>query len=255
MKTVILCGGKGTRIRDVSAAVPKPMVEVAGLPIVHHIMNYYARYGLSDFVLCLGYKGEVIYDYFSRLATASTDKTISISQNDTITKATSKTQWNIALVDTGLETMTGGRIRRISSHVSNETFTLTYGDGLSNIDIQKLIEHHRTCGKTLTISGVRPPSRFGELTVSGNLVVGFDEKPQAASGLISGGYFVCEPRLFDYLDDADSLVFEREPIKALVRDEQVAVYTHEDFWQCMDTYRDWEYLNDIAQKGVAPWLG
>jgi glucose-1-phosphate cytidylyltransferase len=181
MKTVILCGGKGTRIRDVSTAVPKPMVEVAGLPIVHHIMNYYARYGLSDFVLCLGYKGEVIYDYFSRLATASTDKTISISQNDTITQATSKTQWNIALVDTGLETMTGGRIRRISSHVSNETFTLTYGDGLSNIDIQKLIEHHRTCGKTLTVSGVRPPSRFGELTVSGNLVVGFDEKPQAAS--------------------------------------------------------------------------
>lgn len=255
MKTVILCGGKGTRIRDVSADVPKPMVEVAGLPIVHHIMTYYARFGLSDFVLCLGYKGDVIRDYFSRLAATSTDKAISLSFDEVISRTTSESEWNVALVDTGLDTMTGGRIRRIASHVNSATFTLTYGDGLSNIDLRKLIEHHQRLDKALTISGVRPPSRFGELTVSGDMVVGFDEKPQAASGLISGGYFVCEPRIFDYLDDDDSLVFEREPIKSMVQDRQVAVYQHEDFWQCMDTYRDWEYLNDIAQKGSAPWLG
>lgn len=254
MKTVILCGGKGTRIRDVSADVPKPMVDVAGLPIVHHIMNYYARFGLSDFVLCLGYKGEVIRDYFSRFAATATDKKLSLGFNETISRPTSETEWNIALIDTGLDTMTGGRIRRIASHVSNETFTLTYGDGLSNIDLRKLIQHHQRCGKALTISGVRPPSRFGELTVSGDTVIGFDEKPQAASGLISGGYFVCEPRMTDYLNDDDSLVFEREPIKSMVRDGQVAVYRHEEFWQCMDTYRDWEYLNDIARKGQAPWL-
>ena len=254
MKVVLLCGGKGTRIRDVSADVPKPMVEIAGLPIVHHIMNYYARFGLTDFVLCLGYKGDVIREYFSVLSGESGTPTISLGFDFDSMVDSNPTRWKVALVETGTETMTGGRIRQIQSHVGTDTFALTYGDGVSNIDITRLLKHHRKCGKTLTVSGVRPPSRFGELTVEGDTVIGFDEKPQAASGLISGGFFVCEPEIFNYLKGDDSLVFEREPIKKMVSDGEVAVYKHDGFWQCMDTYRDWEYLNEIARRGEAPWI-
>lgn len=257
MKTVILCGGHGTRIRDVADDIPKPMIPIGPLPILWHLMKYYASQGHRDFVLCLGYKGNAIKDFFLNYEAQTRDCTVTLGANKSVVFHTSheETDWSVTLADTGLETMTGGRIRKVRKYLGEEAhFMLTYGDGVSNVNLDKLLTFHHSHGLILTVTGVRPPGRFGELMSDGNgLVTEFNEKPQATGGRISGGFFVCRRELFDYLDDRENLVFEEEPMRALVRDRQMAIYEHDDFWQCMDTYRDWQLLNRLYAKDKMPW--
>ena len=236
MKTVILCGGRGTRIRDVAEHIPKPMVPLGNRPILWHLMQYYAHWGNREFILCLGYKGNVIRRYF---ATSHQEPS-----------------WTVTPADTGLNTMTGGRIKRIQKYVaSDNNFMLTYGDGLGTIDLKRLLAFHLSHGKILTVSGVRPPSRFGELQMNPKgLITAFNEKPQVSQGRISGGFFVCRKEIFRYLNNRIDLVFEQEPIRRLVRDRQAIVYKHDGFWQPMDTYRDYLYLNGLLKKRKAPWV-
>ena len=246
MKVVILCGGKGTRIRGVDDTVPKPMIPVGSQPIVVHIMEHYAFYGHRDFVLCLGYLGNVVREFFG----ASNDGNIE-TVSFTLPRA-AKT--NVTLVDTGLEAMTGARVRKVQELVGNDDFFLTYGDGVSDVPIDKTHEFHRSHSAAMTLTAVRPPSRFGEVAIdAAGIATSFNEKPQASAGLISGGYFVCRPTLFRYLNEREDLVLEAEPMRHMVRDRQLAAFTHEGFWQCMDTYRDWELLNDLDRKNEAPW--
>jgi glucose-1-phosphate cytidylyltransferase len=258
MKTVILCGGSGTRIRDVANNIPKPMVAIGEYPILLHIMRCYAAAGHSEFVLCLGYKGEVIKDYFLNYQARTTDFTITLGEQRQIEYHGSapESAWRVTLADTGLEAMTGARVKRIQKYVGGDDFMMTYGDGLSDIDLDALIAFHRSHGRTLTVTGVRPPGRFGEMECqSTGLLREFNEKPQTSGGLISGGFFVCSPNLFNYLDDRENLVFEGEPMRALVADGEAMVYRHDGFWQCMDTYRDYRLLEDLWRTGQCPWLG
>jgi glucose-1-phosphate cytidylyltransferase len=257
MKTVLLCGGFGTRIRDVADDIPKPLIKVGKMPILWHLIGYYASFGCTDFVLCLGYKSETIVNFFK-------DQNGEVKSLGTQTELASihkfsglinNFECSVTMADTGLEAMTGARLRKVKPLVGNETFMLSYGDGLSDVDITKLVEHHRSREKLLTVTGVRPPSRFGELQVDEkNNVIGFNEKPQASGGRISGGFFVCEPDVFNYLENREDLVFEKEPIQSIVRDKQMDMYAHDEFWQCMDTYRDWELLNQMFASGKAPWV-
>jgi glucose-1-phosphate cytidylyltransferase len=256
MKTVILCGGQGTRIRDVAADVPKPMIPIGRLPILWHLMRYYAHFGHDEFVLCLGYKGEVIKDFFLNYRSRTRNFTVDLGRDDGITyhSKDSDVNWKVTLVDTGLDAMTGARVKRIEEFVSGETFMLTYGDGLSNVDLDALTTFHSERGCTATVTGVRPPGRFGELVATADGIASeFNEKPQATGGRISGGFFVLEPAVFGYLDDREDLVFEQEPMRGLVRDQQLAVFEHDDFWQCMDTHRDWSLLNTLAESETPPW--
>jgi glucose-1-phosphate cytidylyltransferase len=258
MKIVILCGGYGTRIRDVSDDIPKPMIPIGRLPILWHVMKYYASYSHKDFILCLGYKGQAIKNFFLDYEAYTRDCTVTLGAAQSIKFHTNheEVDWRITLADTGLDTMTGGRVRRIRQYVGDdENFMLTYGDGVSNVDLDALLAFHQSHGRILTITGVRPPGRFGELMSDDlGLVTEFNEKPQATGGRISGGFFVCRRELFDYLDDRDDLVLEQEPMHALVKDRQLAVYEHNDFWQCMDTYRDWQLLNKLLDQEQAPWV-
>lgn len=256
MKTVILCGGYGTRIRDVSEDVPKPMIPIGGYPILWHLMKYYAAFGHNEFVLCLGYKGHVIKDFFLNYDSHTRDLTINMGDDSSIKyhSRQDRIDWKVTLVDTGSEAMTGARIGKIRDYVGGERFMLTYGDGLSNVNIKKLIDFHTSNGKTVTVTGVRPPGRFGELqSDDSGSVIEFNEKPQATGGRISGGFFVCEPSIFDVIGTRDDLVFEEEPLRALVKTRQLAVYEHDDFWQCMDTSRDWKLLNGLLINNKAPW--
>jgi glucose-1-phosphate cytidylyltransferase len=257
MKVVILCGGYGTRIRDVSDNIPKPMITVGRLPILWHVMKYYASFGHREFVLCLGYKGQVIKEFFLNYEAQTRDCTVTLGANKSIEYHTNheEADWSVTLSDTGLETMTGGRIRKIRQYIGDDAeFMLTYGDGVSNVDLNKLLAFHHSHDRILTVTGVRPPGRFGELVADEQgIVTEFNEKPQATGGRISGGFFVCRRELFDYLDDREDLVFEQEPMRSLVRAQQLAVYEHDDFWQCMDTYRDWQFLNGLIEKDRAPW--
>lgn len=257
MKTVLLCGGFGTRIRDVADDIPKPLIKVGEMPILWHLMGYYATFGYTEFVLCLGYKSNSIVDFFRQQPgdvqlLANQDELSSIHK---FSGPVNKIGCSVTMADTGLEAMTGARLRKIKSLIGDETFMLSYGDGLSDIDIAKLVAHHRSGRKLLTVTGVRPPSRFGELQVDdANNVTGFNEKPQASGGRISGGFFVCEPGVFNYLESREDLVFEKEPIQSIVHDKQMDMYAHDEFWQCMDTYRDWELLNQMFKSGKAPWV-
>lgn len=256
MKTVILCGGYGTRIRDVADDIPKPMIPIGGYPILWHLMKYYATFGHKEFVLCLGHKGQAIKDFFLNFETNTRDFTITLGEDNSIDYHAKHDHlnWKVTLVETGSDAMTGARIRKIRNHVNGERFMLTYGDGLSNVDIEKLLAFHTTQGKKVTVTGVRPPGRFGELQSDGKgTVTEFNEKPQATGGRISGGFFVCEPSVFETLDAREDLIFEEEPIRALVKARQLAVYEHDDFWQCMDTSRDWQLLNGLAMSKKAPW--
>ncbi len=256
MKTVILCGGYGTRIRDVADDIPKPMIPVGGYPILWHLMKYYAAFGHDEFILCLGHKGHSIKDFFLNYGAHTHDLTVTLGADTSVEFHSSQEHldWKVTLVDTGLDAMTGARIHRIRNYVSGERFMLTYGDGLSNVNIEKLLAFHTAHGKKLTVTGVRPPGRFGELQSDGNgTVTEFNEKPQATGGRISGGFFVCEPSVFDVLDAREDLVFEKEPIRTLVKAGQLAVYEHDGFWQCMDTYRDWQLLNGLVSSNKAPW--
>jgi glucose-1-phosphate cytidylyltransferase len=246
MKVVILCGGKGTRIRGVDDTVPKPMIPVGSQPIVVHIMEHYAFYGHRDFVLCLGYLGSEIRKFFGASPSGGTE---------TISFALPRGgEVKVTVVDTGLEAMTGARVRKIREVVGNDDFFLTYGDGVSDVPIDKALGFHRAHSAAMTLTAVRPPSRFGEVEVDASgIATSFNEKPQASAGLISGGYFVCRPTLFNYLSEREDLVLEADPMRQMVRERQLAAYTHEGFWQCMDTYRDWELLNELDRKNEAPW--
>jgi len=256
VKVVILCGGQGTRIRDVADNIPKPMIPVGGLPILWHIMKYYAHYGHKEFVLCLGYKAGVIKEFFLNYEAMTRDFTVQLGEGiKEYHSVHAESDWSVTLADTGLETMTGGRVSRIRKFIGDDdNFLLTYGDGLGDIDIEKSIAFHRSHGRILTVTGVRPPGRFGEIVGdTSGLVTEFNEKPQATGGLISGGFFVCRKELFSYLENRESLVFEAEPIRQLVRDEELMVYQHAGFWQPMDTYRDYSLLNGMIERGNAPW--
>ena len=258
MKTVILCGGYDTRIRDVAEDIPKPMIPIGELPILWHLRKYYDSYGHKDFILCLGYKGQVIKDFYLNYEVYTRDCTITLGAAKSIDFHTNHEEmdWRVTLADTGQGTMTGGRIRKIQEYIGNdENFMLTYGDGVSNVDLNALNTYHNNHGRILTVTGVRPPGRFGELMSNDHgLVTEFNEKPQATGGRISGGFFVCRREIFDYLEDRDNLVFEQEPMHALVKDKQLSVYEHDDFWQCMDTYRDWQLLNNLFDNRSAPWV-
>jgi len=256
LKIVILCGGYGTRIRDVADNIPKPMIPIGRYPILWHIMKYYANFDHQDFVLCLGYKSQIIKDFFLNYEAHTKDFTITLGKRDGIEfhTAHNESDWRVTLVDTGLQAMTGARIARIRKYVGDEDFMLTYGDGVGDVDIEALLAFHRAHGKALTVTGVRPPGRFGELVSDGGRAVEFNEKPQAAGGRISGGYFVASAKLFDYLNDAEDLVFEQEPMRKLVADGELMVFEHDGFWQPMDTSREYQLLNALYEQGKAPWV-
>lgn len=257
MKVVILCGGLGTRIRDVSSDLPKPMVPIGDRPILWHVMKYYASFGFNEFVLCLGYRGQVIKDYFLNYQAHTSDFTVSLGATHDVTfhGTHDERDWRITFAETGLHTMTGGRVARIAKYVDGDTFMLTYGDGVGDVDLHALLAFHQAHGKAMTVTGVRPPGRFGELEPDDDgLLAGFNEKPQTTAGWISGGFFVCDRRLFDYLDPSEHLILEREPMKRLVADGELMMYRHTTFWQCMDTYRDYKLLDDLIAKGDAPWM-
>lgn len=258
MKTVILCGGYGTRIRDVADDIPKPMIPVGGLPILWHVMKYYAHWGHTEFVLCLGYKGQAVKDFFLNYEAHTRDFTLHLGAARSVEyhSVHAEADWRVTLADTGLAAMTGARVSRIRKYVVDQDhFMLTYGDGVGNVDLDGLVRFHKSHGKALTVTGVRPPGRFGELMSNGaGVVTEFNEKPQATGGRISGGFFVCSKRVFDYLDDREDLVFEQEPMRRLVADQQMMVYEHDGFWQPMDTYRDYLLLNRLVEDKRAPWI-
>ena len=257
MKVVILAGGFGTRIRDVADDIPKPMIPIGPYPIIWHIMKCYAHFGYKDFVICLGYKGQVLKDFFLNYEAYTRDFTIKFGRNGGITYHSdhSEADWSITLADTGSRAMTGSRVSQIRRYVQDDDFMLTYGDGISDIDISKLATYHKSHGRILTVTGVRPPGRFGEMVAgAGGELAEFNEKPQATAGRISGGFFVAGPRLFDYLEDREDLVFEQEPMRRLVRDKQLMMYEHDGFWQPMDTSREYLLLNALYNEGKAPWV-
>ena len=258
MKVAILCGGYGTRIRDVADNIPKPMIPVGRFPILWHIMKYYASYGHKDFVLCLGYKSQAIKDFFLNYEAHIKDFTIDLGGKAAVQFHTdhSESDWRVTLAETGLNALTGARIRRAQKYLGDDdSFMLTYGDGVGDIDLDRLLAFHNSHGKALTVTGVRPPGRFGELLSDANgKVTEFNEKPQAAGGRISGGFFVCRKNLFDYLDDREDLMFEKEPMARLVKDGQLMVFEHDGFWQPMDTHREYQLLNDLFASGKAPWV-
>jgi len=251
MKVIILAGGFGTRLSEYTESIPKPMVTVGERPIVWHIMNTYAYFGHKDFYLALGYKAEVIKEYFLHYHSLNTDFTVNLSSGDIRSYQTEDTDWNVTLVNTGLETMTGGRVQRLSSFIGNETFMLTYGDGVADIDINNLLKFHKSHGKIATLSAVRPAARFGDLDFDGDRIVSFQEKPQIHEGWVNGGFFVFEPEIFDFIDD-DSQMLEREPLERIVTAGELMSYKHQGFWQCMDTKRDRDLLESMW-KNKAPW--
>lgn len=256
MKVVILCGGYGTRIRDVSDNIPKPMIPIGRFPILWHIMKYYASYGHRDFVLCLGYKSHVIKDFFLNYEAHTKDFTIGLGRKGNMIFHTEHEEldWKVTLAETGLNAMTGSRIKRIQKYVGDEDFMLTYGDGVGDVDLKLLLDFHRQHGRALTVTGVRPPGRFGELMSSDGVITEFNEKPQAAGGRISGGYFVASSKLFEYLNDEEGLVFEKEPMLNLVADRELMAFEHDGFWQPMDTSREYQLLNLLYDQGDAPWV-
>jgi glucose-1-phosphate cytidylyltransferase len=252
MKVGILAGGMGTRLVEETEVRPKPMVEIGGEPILWHIMRHYAHYGLKDFVVALGYKGVYIKRFFVDYCSLTSDLTVDLQQGTVTNHGGVRNDWRVELVDTGLYTQTGGRIKRLEPYLGNETFMLTWGDGLSDVDLHKLLAFHRSHGRLATMTAVRPPARFGHLELQGEEVAEFSEKPQTGEGWINGAYFVLEPGVFDYID-ADDTHFEREPLERLAKDRQLMAYCHYSFWQCMDTIRDKQLLQRLWDTGQAPW--
>jgi glucose-1-phosphate cytidylyltransferase len=252
MKVVILAGGLGTRLQESTADKPKPMVEIGGRPILWHIMKGYSRHGFREFLLALGYKGEVIKTYFLNYHYLSGSFTIELRSGRLDTYEARQEDWRVHLIDTGLATQTGGRIKRLADRVADGTFMMTYGDGVANIDLRRLLEFHQRHGKLATVTAVRPPARFGGLAFDGDLVRRFTEKPQIGEGWINGGFFVLEPAVLDYIA-GDDTPFEHAPLERLAADGQLVAYRHDDFWQCMDTLRDVRLLEALWQDGRAPW--
>ena len=253
MKTVILAGGFGTRLSEYTKLIPKPMVEIGGRPILWHIMNHYASYGYKDFVIALGYKGEVIKNYFLQYYALNHDFTIDLSDNSVRYLNEHANDWKVTLVDTGNASMTGGRILRVKDIIGDEDFMVTYGDAVSDVDISQLVERYRKSGKLAMVTAVHPTARFGEIQIDeDDFVKFFKEKPQLNQGWINGGFFVLSPKVFNYIDN-DLTTFEREPLERLAAEGQLKTYRHEGFWQCMDTVRDRDLLNQMWETGNAPW--
>jgi glucose-1-phosphate cytidylyltransferase len=253
---MILCGGMGTRLREQTETRPKPMVEIGGQPILLHVMRLYAHHGIREFVLCLGYKGHVIKEYFLDFEAMRSDFTIELSGGRPIEyhrDGIEDVGWRVTLAETGETSATGARVLRASRYLDGDTFAVTYGDGVADVDLAEVLRFHRSHGKLATVTGVRPPSRFGEIEHEQGRVCEFNEKPQATQGLINGGFFFFEPGFLDYLRGAPDAMLEREPLERCVRDGQLMVYEHRGFWQCMDTHRDWENLDALWRRGDAPW--
>jgi glucose-1-phosphate cytidylyltransferase len=253
LKMVLLAGGMGTRLSEETELRPKPMVEIGGFPILVHIMGICASAGVKDFVVAAGYKSDYIKDYFAKFHLKFSDWSFHLGRGGREILQSSLPDWTVSVVDTGLHTMTGGRIRRLAGLLGDSTFLATYGDGLADIDLRELVRFHRSHGRLATVTAVRPPARFGMLEMDGDRVARFAEKPQAEAGWINGGFFVFEPGVFDYLDD-DATVLEREPLTRLAEEGQLMAYLHPGFWQPMDTIREKRMLEELWQSGQAPWL-
>jgi len=252
LKAVILAGGYGTRLSEETVGIPKPMVEIGDRPILWHIMKIFAHYGFDEFVVCLGYKGDVIKDYFVNFFNLQSDFTVDLSTGRIDVHNDASECWRVTLVDTGLNTMTGGRVKRIERYVNGETFLLTYGDGVADVDLEGLVRFHKSHGRLATVTAIREPSRFGALDCTDGQVLNVREKPVFADAWINGGFFVLEPGIFSYLD-SDSTIWERGPMENLARDGQLMAYHHEGFWQPMDTTRDKNLLEDLWARNSAPW--
>ncbi len=254
MKVAILCGGRGTRLKEETEVRPKPLVEIGGRPILWHIMKIYAHYGFNDFVLCLGYKGRMIREYFFNYEMKSSDLTLRLGSNDVkFHNQSQEKDWIITFVETGDEAQTGARVKRIEKYIEGDLFMLTYGDAVTNINIKNLLEFHKSHGKIGTITGVYPSSRFGELVIKEEQVVQFTEKPQIKEGFINGGFFVFNKKFFNYLKSDDNCYLEAEPLEKLASDGELMVYPHKGFWQCMDTQRELEALNNLWKSSNPPW--
>lgn len=253
MKAVILAGGLGTRISEESATRPKPMIEIGGKPILWHIMKIYSHHGINDFIICCGYKGYVIKEYFANYFLHMSDVTFDMQKNSMEVHQRFAEPWKVTLVDTGEDTMTGGRLKRVANFIKDEeAFCFTYGDGLSNIDIESSIEFHRQQRVHATLAAVYPPGRFGALDIAGNKVTTFKEKPKGDGGMINGGFFVLSPKVLSLIED-DSTIWEQGPLESLARDHQIAAFEHTGFWQPMDTLRDKNHLESLWASGNAPW--
>ena len=254
MKAVILAGGFGTRISEESQFRPKPMIEIGGMPILWHIMKWYSHWGINEFVICCGYKQHVIKEFFANYYLHHSDVTFDFSNGGEVTVHNADTeQWKVTVVDTGLNTMTGGRVKRIKPFIGNEPFMLTYGDGVSDVNLQELLSFHKANNCKATLTGVKPEGRFGVLDISDNKIQSFREKSQQDMGWINGGFMVLEPEVFDYIA-GDETVFERKPLERLAEEGQLSCYKHYGFWQCMDTLRDKEKLEKLIATGTAPWM-
>lgn len=256
MKVVILAGGLGTRISEESHLKPKPMIAIGDQPILWHIMKYYSCFGFQDFVICCGYKGYIIKEYFADYYLHRSDVTFDFSAENHMTVHSNVAEpWRVTLVDTGLNTQTGARIKRVQKYIGDEPFMLTYGDGVSNVDLNALLKQHQSSGKTVTLTGIQPGGRFGvlDLDENSNTVVGFREKAKEDGGWINGGFMVAQPELFDYLSTEEACVLERTPMERLAKEGELGIYKHRDFWQCMDTQRDKIILEERWRKNDAPW--
>ncbi len=252
MKVVILAGGVGSRISEESALRPKPMIEIGGKPMLWHIMKIYAAHGFNEFIVCLGYKGYLIKEYFANYFLHMADVTFDLAANSMQVHEKATEPWKVTLIDTGDASQTGGRLARVRRYVGDAPFCFTYGDGVGDVDVKALVAHHRRQGKIATVTAVRPPGRFGALEIAGESVAGFFEKPDGDGGRINGGFFVLEPRVFDYLD-GDATIWEHEPLERLAREGQLAAYCHDGYWQPMDTLRDRNVLEELWARGEAPW--
>ncbi len=252
MKAVILAGGLGTRISEETASRPKPMVEIGGKPVLWHVMKIYSAHGIRDFVICAGYKGYVIKEYFANYFLHMSDVTFDMERNSMEVHEKHAEPWRVTIVDTGDETMTGGRLKRVGTYVGEETFCMTYGDGVGDVDVTALLASHRTGMKKATVTAVQPPGRFGALQLEGSSVKGFMEKPEGDGGWINGGFFVLEPSVLDYIE-GDPVFWEREPLQRLAQHNELNAYYHHGFWQPMDTLRDKHHLEELWNSGKAPW--
>lgn len=252
MKVVIFAGGFGTRLKEETEFIPKPMVKIGGKPIIWHIMKIYSQYGFNEFLIAGGYKVEVIKGYFLNFLAMNNDFRINLKDNKVVFLSKTVEPFSVTVIDTGLNTMTGGRLKRLQKHIGNQRFMATYGDGVADINISKLHEFHDSHKKIATVTGVHPSSRWGELNTKENIVIDFKEKPQVQNSYINGGFFVFEPKIFDYIDD-DSICLERGPLEKLSKEGNLAIYKHNGFWQCMDTYKDMNSLNEMWQSNNAKW--
>lgn len=252
MKAVILAGGFGTRISEETQVKPKPLIEIGGMPLLWHIMKTYSHHGINDFVICCGYKGHMIKEYFANYSLYNSNITIDLKENSIQVHSTDVEPWKITLIDTGVNTMTGGRLKRVKKYLDDESFCFTYGDGLSDINLKELIEFHKNQSTLATVTGVRPPGRFGAMSISNNKVIKFQEKPEGDGDWINGGFFVLEPKIFDYIDDDDT-IWEQDPLKKLSAEGQLSVYLHTNFWQPVDTLKDKKYLEELWEVNNAPW--